>query len=285
MPQKNIKRYFCVFLCLVSVSVYVFSETDETTEDYSPSVPSVFYHMGFNFLHSFAHNYGLTFVAAGLGTWGLIETGAHWHWRNITYENDWLVKTGIPLLAAGYFIPAITPLTLYITGRFTEDIKLQTTASALTQALILTLAVQTPLKMITGREPPDVISEIWFEPQTRNDSTDDFSGKFNWFNMNANDGWPSGHTATAFSAAAVIAEIYHDKPWLKAGVYTYAALMGFSVAANVHWVSEFFAGALIGYAIGKTVGKSYRRYLEKNTAADTVSLYFSHNSIGVIIRM
>jgi membrane-associated phospholipid phosphatase len=276
----------------VSVSIYLFSETDETAEDDSPPpvsssipIPSVFYRIGPNFLHSFAYNYGLNFVAAGLGTWGLIETGIDWKWRNITYENDWLVKTGIPLLAAGYLIPAITPLTLYITGRFTEDIKLQTTASALTQALILTLAVQTPLKMITGREPPGVISDIFFEPQTRSDRTDDFSREFHWFTLDANDGWPSGHTATAFSAAAVIAEIYHDKPLLKVGVYTYAALMGFSVATNVHWISEVFAGALIGYAIGKTVGKSYRRYLEKNTAADTVSLYFSHNTIGLIIRM
>jgi membrane-associated phospholipid phosphatase len=113
----------------------------------------------------------------------------------------------------------------------------------------------------------------------------DFSGVFNWFNMDFFNGWPSGHTANAFSAAAAIAEIYHDNIWVKVGVYTYAAFIGFGVTTHAHWASEAFAGALIGYAIGKTVGKNFRKLLEKQEEKTTVSLFFTLNSIGINIRL
>ena len=98
------------------------------------------------------------------------------------------------------------------------------------------------------------------------------------------DGWPSGHTACAFSAAAVICELYEDKPLLKVGVYTYAILMGIGVALNAHWASDSIAGALIGYAVGKTVGRSFKQLLGESEKPDTIVPYFTGNSVGVIIR-
>jgi membrane-associated phospholipid phosphatase len=237
----------------------------------------IFDNIGTNALHSITYNYGLNFIGAGLGTWVLIETGIDWQWNRLAYNNDRLARSGLPSLHIGYVVPAITPAAFYITGRFINNEKLQITGLALVQTLILTLSIQSILKMSTGREIPGIITKF---DQTRSLRTDDFSGEFNWFNMNFIAGWPSGHTANAFSAAAVIAEIYKDNLPVKIAAYSYAALIGLGVSVNVHWASEVFAGALIGYAIGKTVGKSFNK-LSGGNQNNKVSLYITPDSIGV----
>jgi membrane-associated phospholipid phosphatase len=240
--------------------------------------------MGWNLLGAVSYNYGINFIGAGLGTWTFVETGVDWKWRNIAYDNTWLSDfVGRPALYVGFIVPGVTPIVTYTIGRFTNNEKLQIAGLALAQSLVLTLAIQTPLKMITGRTLPGIINDE-FGHHTRNQRTDDFSNEFNWFNKNFVDGWPSGHTANAFAAAATLSEIYKDNLWLKIGVYSYAALTGFGVATDVHWASEVLAGALIGYAVGKTVGKSFSKLLENNVSDNHVSLYFTQNSIGVVMH-
>jgi membrane-associated phospholipid phosphatase len=244
------KRALCIALLLFAMSLY-----GGNTDD-SALPTSIFHNFGHNILGSFSRNYGLNFIGAGVGTWAMIETGADWGWRNVMAKSPWLTQTGMPMLVIGTLVPVLTPLTFSIVGSISDNRRLQSTAAALTQALILTIGIQSPLKAITGREPPGL-----FTPE-RYEGRGDFSGKFNWFNMDFVRGWPSGHTANAFAAAAVISEMYSDKLLLKIGVYLYAALMGISVGASVHWASEVFAGALIGYAIGKTVARSYNRHTQ-----------------------
>jgi membrane-associated phospholipid phosphatase len=241
----------------------------------------VFYNIGWNAFHSVTYNYGLNFIGAGFGTWAFIESGIDWEWRNIAYNNTWLANCGRPGLYIGYIVPAITPIITYTVGRFSRNEKLQITAFALTQSLMLTLAIQSPLKMITGRALPGIITEL---DHTRNSRADDFSNEFNWFNSNFIGGWPSGHTANAFAAAATISEIYTDSLWLTICVYSYAALIGFGVTLDAHWASEAMAGALIGYAVGKTVGKSFSKLLKGKENKNNFSFYFTPNTIGVIIR-
>ena len=242
----------------------------------------MFHNIGWNMLHSFAHNYGLSFIGAGLGTWAIIETGFDWKWRNIAYKHKGLYKLGIPTMYFGTIVPVIAPVAAYITGRVIKDQRLQITGLALVQSLALTLGVQTTFKMITGRPPPDLVTEL---DETRVYRPDDFSREFNWFSFEFIDGWPSGHVAHAFAAAATASEIYHNNIYLKIGLYTYAAFVGFSTMTTFHWASEVFAGALIGYAIGKTVGKSYRKYLENETDKNNITFYATTNSLGVLIRL
>jgi membrane-associated phospholipid phosphatase len=271
-------------ICLIFLSVFCFNlyaEKEETKNNTIPPYPLVFHNMGWNLLDTVTYNYGINFIGAGLGTWAFIETGIDWKWRNTAYDNTWLSNCGRPGLYIGYIVPALTPLITYITGRSINNEKLQITALALTQSLMLTLAIQTPLKMITGRAIPGIVNEA---DHSRNHRTDDFSNEFNWFNNNFIAGWPSGHTANAFAAAATISEIYKDNLWLKIGVYSYAVLIGFGLTVNVHWTSDALAGALIGYAVGKTVGKSFSKLLENNVSDNQVSFYFTQNTIGVIMR-
>ncbi|MDR0669052.1 MAG: phosphatase PAP2 family protein [Treponema sp.] len=181
----------------------------------------------------------------------------------------------------GYITPAVTPILTYAIGRLAKDEKLQIAGIALAQTLMLTLAIQTPLKMITGRSLPGIVTEL---DHTRNARTDNFSNEFDWFDTNFIGGWPSGHTANAFAAAATLSEIYNDKLWLKIGVFSYAALIGFGVTLDVHWASEALAGALIGYAVGKTVGKSFGKLLANDKSNNQVSIFITPNSAGIAIK-
>jgi membrane-associated phospholipid phosphatase len=281
------KKYITIFLLLFFSWANLYGQTEENPQS-SPITSDelrfklVFHDIGWNTLHSFMYNGGLNFISSGLLTYCAIESGMDLRWRNFGYNHIITSNIGLSALYIGFAVPALTPLILGIAGQKKQDIKLQVTALALTQTLILTLAIQSPLKMITGRALPGIVSN---PVHTRGAPDDDHSRTFRWFNMNFINGWPSGHTATAFSAAATIAEIYNDNIWLKLGVYSYAALIGLGVSLNVHWASEVISGALIGYTIGKTVGRSFSRLLN-NTANDKRhSFYFTGNSMGVIVRL
>ena len=259
----------------------LFAQESEQTVKKEPT-PHIFHNFGWNILNSFTYNYGLNFAGAGLGTWGMIETGIDWKWRNTVYDNSWMGNIGGPVMVTGALVPFITPLAFYLSGKYFENEKLIITASALTQTFMITMLIQSPLKMITGRNDPGLVDNNFYE---RIHEKDDFSNNFNWFNMDFINGWPSGHTANAFSAAATLSEIYHDNIWVKIGAYTYAAIIGFGTTVGSHWASEAVAGALIGYAIGKTVGRSYRKFLENTEEKNHLSFYFTFNSVGVIIRL
>ena len=61
-----------------------------------------------------------------------------------------------------------------------------------------------------------------------------------------NNSFPSGHTATAFMTATMLAKEY-DNTWVKAGAYTLATTTGLMrVANNKHWLSDVMTGAGIG---------------------------------------
>ncbi|MDR2517645.1 MAG: phosphatase PAP2 family protein [Spirochaetaceae bacterium] len=277
------KKAFFMIIFLYSLCIYTFGQDIEQTnaaQYRGVSLSMVFHNIGWNALHSITYNYGLNFIGAGLETWAFIETGLDWKWRNTAYENNWLSRCGIPGLYIAYTVPVFAPAAAYITGRIIKDERLQITGLALVQALALTFGIQSVLKMSTGRALPGIVNEL---DHTRSQRADDFSDEFNWFNMNFIGGWPSGHTANAFAAAAVIAEMYYDNLPLKIGVYTYAALMGLGKSVTVHWASEVIAGALIGYAVGKTVGKSYRGIM--GNRENRLTFYITNNSLGVIIRI
>jgi len=272
--------------CLAVFFLLVFHLYGDSSETEKTPSPHIFHNIGWNLLNSFAYNYGANFVGAGVGTWGIIETGLDWKWRNTVYDNPWLQNIGGPVMGTGGLVPLITPLVFLVSGKLLDDRKLVITASALTQTLILTMAIQSPLKMITGRRDPGLVDNGFYR---RISGEADFSGVFNWFNMDFFNGWPSGHTANAFSAAATISELYHDNFWIKAVVYTYASFIGFGTTVSAHWASEAIAGALIGYAIGKTVGRSYRKFLdnggEKNQDELPISFYCTPHSAGIHIRL
>jgi hypothetical protein len=57
--------------------------------------------------------------------------------------------------------------------------------------------------------------------------------------------------------AATITEFYSGNIPLAIGLYGYAAYVGLGVSTTIHWLSDGFAGALFGYAVGKTVARHF----------------------------
>jgi membrane-associated phospholipid phosphatase len=254
------------------------TNTEKQTEN--ETMPTIFHNIGWNLLNSVTYNYGANFIGAGVGTFGIIETGLDWKWRNTVFDNNALSNFGV-VMGIGGIVPVITPVVFYISGKSLENEKAVIAATALTQTLILTMCVQTPIKMITGRRDPGLVDNAFYDKIY---GEDDFSNVWNWFNMDGFNGWPSGHTANAFAAAATLSEIYNDNVWVKVGAYTYATFIGIGTTTSAHWASEAFAGALIGYAIGKTVGKSYRKFLTNEEDNNKMSFYCTPYSAGIIIR-
>jgi membrane-associated phospholipid phosphatase len=272
--------YRIVFLFIFFVlQLKLYGQNDNFSTSVVP-ISNMFHNIGRNTLNAITYNYGLNFIGAVGATYLFIETGWDWEWRTMPHRSAWLANSGRPGLYIGYIIPAVAPVITYITGRSLKNEKLQITGLALAQSVLLTIMIQSPLKMITGRALPGIVTDI---DHTRSSRTSDFSGEFDWFNMNPIGGWPSSHAASAFAAAATVTELYRDSLVLKIISYSYAAIIGFGVTLNVHWASDALAGALIGYAIGKTVGRDFNGLLD-NTRKNTVSFYGTPISVGVRIR-
>jgi hypothetical protein len=69
-------------------------------------------------------------------------------------------------------------------------------------------------------------------------------------------GWPSGHTSSSFTFAAVMTE--HYGPWVGAPLYAFAGYVGYQrIDTRVHDFSDVISGALIGAAIGHVVAGNH----------------------------
>jgi membrane-associated phospholipid phosphatase len=243
---------------------------------------TLFFDIGKNTLGSLTINYGSNFAAAGLGTWLFIESGIDWKWRNFAYNQESLANAAYSsAMYAGYAVPIATPLVFYIAGLFERDEKLQITAMALVQSMALENGFHAILKLSTGRSDPYIINQYHHK---RIDTSSDFSGEFDWFKMVLLDGWPSGHTLSAFTTAATISEIYKDNLPIKIAFYSYAVLVGIGVSLNVHWASDVLAGALIGYAVGTTVGRSFSKLVNPVVQDNKISFFITAEPLGFLVR-
>jgi undecaprenyl-diphosphatase len=73
----------------------------------------------------------------------------------------------------------------------------------------------------------------------------------NVYNCPSNFSFPSGHTATAFAAATVLAYFDKKRRFL---YYTIATLIAFSrIYLGCHYFFDVFAGAVFGYLISKLI--------------------------------
>ncbi len=162
--------------------------------------------------------------------------------RQIDYNIDYRLHTNGYIWhskADNYiqFVPAVTAFTLKIT-------KIESKNNLLGMTLIyalsggLTFGIVETTKILTDRERPD---------------------------GSANNSFPSGHTATAFSAAEFLhQEFGYHSIWISIGGYTVAAMVGASRIFNdKHWLSDVVAGAGIGILSTKAVYWLYPYLQEK----------------------
>jgi membrane-associated phospholipid phosphatase len=263
-----------IFLLLVLIFIRINSYGQEFE---NPNIPpsKIFYNFGKNLLYSITYNYGLNFALSGLETYGMIRGGLDWKYYQLVYGNRALANYGMAANITGYSVPVVLPIIVYVFGRQKEDTKLQVLGAALGQTTIIATGMNMVLKGITNRRQAGIYD---LDPQTT-DYSDDFS--FDFFTRGVIDGWPSGHTMNAVAAAATISEIYKDTTWVKIVAYSYATILSLGMTVCDHWVSDIIAGWLLGYAIGKTVGRSFNRLLGNSTKENTIELVVSPKLIGV----
>jgi len=136
---------------------------------------------------------------------------------------------------------------LFVAGRFAPQGRFRAATYDFAQAMIVTGAYSGLLKYSVGRERPDGRDNLSF---------------------------PSGHTSTAFSLAAVADHHYGWKVGLPA--YVLASGIGLSrIESNRHHLSDVLAGATLGLIVGRTVGRvdgerpAKKRVVSVGPATDT----------------
>jgi membrane-associated phospholipid phosphatase len=122
---------------------------------------------------------------------------------------------------------AMVPLVgaLFMAGRFAPQGRFRAATYDFAQAMVVTGAYTGLLKYGVKRERPDGSDSLSF---------------------------PSGHTSTAFSLAAVV---NHHYGW-KVGVPAYVLASGIGLSrieSNRHHLSDVLAGATLGFIVGRTV--------------------------------
>lgn len=186
-------------------------------------------------------------IAIGL-TAILVLSGFDW-WYFTAHQTPLLRIIFFPALVIGFFLPIIAPVILYLVGKIGKLTRIVTTAFALAQAAILGSLISSIYKAFTGRIQPDM----------RNLSTDISHGfHFGILQHGIFWGWPSSHTTIAFAMAFTLIFLFRGNRGVLTGALLYAFYIGIGVSLSIHWFSDFAAGALIGTAIGMTVGRSYR---------------------------
>ena len=90
--------------------------------------------------------------------------------------------------------------------------------------------------------------------------------------------WPSGHTASSFTAASVLDEFYGPKVGVPA--YILASLVGWRMMdTGDHWASDVLFGATLGWVVGHTVADRHKQ-LE---IAGFKVLPYTANSNGAVV--
>jgi len=192
-------------------------------------------------------NIGWQMLAVAL-TYIIVVSGFDWWYY--TYTRGALLQSWLfPAAVLGGLLPILLPIVLFLA-------KKKNVAFAVAQAAFIGLLISSFYKIFTGRIPPP------FRSQSLVDISRQF--EFGFFRDGIFWGWPSSHTTVAFAVAVTLAVLYRRNPAIKYSALLVALYVGIGVSTNIHWFSEFVAGAIIGSVIGSVVGTSFRNK-NKNT--------------------
>lgn len=196
----------------------------------------------------------------------LLNDEALFHKLNGTVSDEdrvgrqWTNAFGNGLVA----IPALTALYLYGTKK--SDFQAKDAALAGLQVFILSAGAAEAVKQITHRSRPDQIADPYH-----------WGGPFRDFQ---HESFPSGYTMRAFAVATVLSGYYPEKPGIGIALYSLASLTAIGrLTSGEHWPSDVFAGAIFGYALGRSVLHFNRRQSAQ------IQIHADGNTLGMIIRL
>lgn len=207
--------------------------------------------------------------AAVLSTMELSASGADHEVRVFVERNLGARGFSDFTVSLGYYgLPAMGAL-VYASGLVARDTKLTAAGAAALQAMTITFATTVLLKGLTGRpfpnhggdpESPDRLLHPEWAREWRGPLLE-------------NSAWPSGHTSVAVALASSLVSYYADVPWLPWVLYPGAATVAFGMMSGAHhWASDVVAGALMGHAIGASVGADFRRMHNTRASGSRVAL-------------
>ena len=271
---KHHNTQILFFALILAVNVNAFSQENNLTR---VPLSTIFNNFGENLWDSVTYNFGLNLGLSIVGTYSIIETGLDWKYYQAVYGNRALTNYGLTVNITGYAAPVIFPLAAYAAGIFSNDEKLQVLGAALAQTTIIATGMNIVMKGITGRRQAGIYD---LDPQ-ETDYSNDFS--FGFFRGGTIDGWPSGHTMNAVASAIVISELYKDKLLVRIAAFAYAGVLSIGMTFFDHWLSDVVAGWILGYGIGKTVGKSFANL--ENSGKQNISFDLRRNYFGIRIVM
>jgi membrane-associated phospholipid phosphatase len=159
----------------------------------------------------------------------------------------------------------------YLAGLIFKRKKEKDTALYLLESVMFTQAITQVIKYSAGRARP---------------FADKGAYHFEGFRVHPSSyslSFSSGHSATAFSLASVIAEQYDNKiiDWVS---YSIASLAAWArVNDNVHFTSDVFFGGVLGTWVGKTIVRLNKNKEEKSKEL-SVHPEIGLNSIGISLN-
>jgi hypothetical protein len=183
-------------------------------------------------------------LAITLGTFGLVAldpyTEPYFHDRSFsTYKTGALRGRNSTMAIMG------TPAAFYLIGLARHRPHSQNTgllaAEAIADSQILSFAIKQAVGRLTPSQiPPDgSFRNTWFK----------YKGS-----VSNGGSFPSGHAASAFAVATVIAVRYRQHrwiPWVAYGAATFIALT--RLPDQAHFPSDIFFGAAMGYSVSRFV--------------------------------
>lgn len=208
-------------------------------------------------------------------------------------DHKWINKTSPVITNFGGSVGVYSVLAAGALSALCKNEKGVQTSLLATQAMITSGVWVNIIKILSGRERPIANYTFskspggtWYGPFAKYDQDLAIRKPVSAF-----DAFPSGHTATAFSIATVIATQYEDKKAIPIICYTAASLVGISrLTEHQHWASDVFVGGLMGYLCGKQVVKHYNKTHQnqqlsaKSKTSREVSFIQNGNQVGLFLR-
>lgn len=242
-----------VFLGLLLLWGAAFAKADENRE--LDGWFAYLYEIDNSLLDSIWGVNGLRHLGGIAATYYLVNDEVDWRYNLYFRDRRQLQWLTFPSVIIGSLGPVVLPLYLQYYGKKEGNRHKRYAAYATGQALIVSLAITSTYKALTGR----------LEPGFRNDEDRSLQEskkfQFGFFNNGIFNGWPSGHATTAMAIATSLVYIYPERKTEHLWLYGTAAYVAFGITTNIHWLSDGVAGALMGYGIGKTVGIKYHNLL------------------------
>mgnify|MGYP002400702590 CR=1 FL=1 len=200
----------------------------------------------------------LLFYGGALAVTAGMAFGGGDHAVRLAVERS-LVVPGLSDVAnyTGYILPAVLAPAIYLEGLIADDRDAAGAGSAALQALGVALVTTSVLKIGFGRVYP-----LNGGDPNAPDRLDhpEYARQFHPFgSVWPLPAWPSGHTSAATAVAAALSAYYPDRLWIPLVGYPLAVAIGFGlIDGDRHWTSDVIAGALLGHAIGYSIGSAFR---------------------------